>query len=701
MAKAARQRIVALRERLEYHNYRYHNLDDPEIPDSEYDRLMRELEALERAHPEFASDDSPTRRVGGAVAKTFSEVAHNAPMRSLVNAFEVDKVAAFDRRVREQVETDGIEYIAEVKHDGLAVSLRFEHGWLTQAATRGDGKSGENITQNLRGVLAGATRLNAAAPPPALEVRGEVFMRKDDFNQLNQRQRELGEKTFVNPRNAAAGSLRQLDPKITASRPLRLCCYALGEVVGASLPPTHWEVMQWIKQLGLPVSDLARRVVGADGCLKYYDEMLARRDDLPYDIDGVVYKVSRMDWQRDLGHTARAPRWALAHKFPAQEETTRVERIEIQVGRTGAITPVARLQPVFVGGVTVSNATLHNRDEIERLDVRVGDCVIVRRAGDVIPEVVSVIKSKRANKSARKFKFPPTCPVCDSAIAFGDSVIARCSGGLHCRAQRKASIKHFASRAAMDIAGLGDKVVEQLIDAKLIAHAADLYKLSASPLAALERMADKSAANLIAALASSRRTTLARFLYALGIPLVGEATAEALAHALRDLDRLMAADEEQLQAIPDVGPVVAQSVRSFLSEPHNREVIGKLRAAGMDWPTPQAAPSLDQHTAFAGKTVVLTGTLSMPRAEAKRMLQSLGAKVAASVSKKTDYVIAGENAGAKADQAETLQVEVLDEQQFLQRAHGDANATDETNAIDATDTASATDTTSATSTTNA
>jgi len=659
--------IVALREQLQYHNYRYYILADPEISDSDYDRLFRELQALESVHPQFASPDSPTRRVGGFAEKTFSEVEHQVPMQSLANAFAFEEVERFDQRVREHLELeDGqVEYIAEVKLDGLAVSLRFENAWLVRAATRGDGRKGENITHNMRRVLAGATRLRGRSPPRVLEVRGEVFMRRDDFERLNRVQRQRGEKTFVNPRNAAAGSLRQLDPAVTGSRPLSVCCYALGQVVGAPLPDTHWQTIVWIKRLGLPVSDCTRRVAGVRGCLDYYRDMLKRRDQLPFDIDGVVYKVSRVDWQDSLGHTARAPRWALAHKFPAQEEMTRVEKIELQVGRTGAVTPVARLTPVFVGGVTVSNATLHNRDEIERLDVRVGDRVIVRRAGDVIPEVVKVNKAAR-KRGARKFAFPDTCPVCASAIVYEEGgVIARCSGGLYCSAQRKENIRHFAGRAAMDIEGLGAKLVDQLVEKKWVNSVADLYALSPQQLAGLERMADKSAANLAQALDKSKRTTLARFLYALGIPLVGEATAEALAASLPDLERLMAADSQTLQAIPDIGPVVAHSVMAFFAEPHNREVVGKLLAAGVHWPAPRGDGRCRDSGAFAGKTVVLTGTLSMSRAEAKRILQSLGARVTGSVSKNTDYVVVGDNAGGKAEKAGELGVAMIDEEAFI------------------------------------
>ncbi len=670
MAPKNFRKIAALREQLEYHNHRYHTLDDPEISDSDYDRMMRELAALERAHPEFSSADSPTQKVGGAAQKTFSEVVHSIPMRSLSNAFEEAEIINFDRRVRELVALDKgeVDYVAEPKLDGLAVSLRFEKGWLVQAATRGDGKTGENITHNMRRVLGDATCLRRAAAtwPTTLEVRGEVFMRRDDFVALNDRQRARGEKTFVNPRNAAAGSLRQLDPAVTASRPLSIYCYALSEVVGVKLPNTHLESLRWMKSLGLPVTNLMKPVKGIKGCLAYYQQMLNQRDALPFDIDGVVYKVSRMDWQNSLGFTAKAPRWAMAHKFPAQEEMTRIDNIEIQVGRTGAITPVARLKPVFVGGVTVSNATLHNGEEIQRLDVRVGDSVIVRRAGDVIPEIVSVNKTER-RRGARKFKFPKKCPVCKSPIVYeGEGVIARCSGGLFCDAQKKQSIKHFASRKAMDIEGLGDKTVDQLVNEKMIGDVADLYTLTAARIAGLERMAEKSAANLFAAIEKSKHTTLARFLYALGIPLVGETTAETLSDSLLTLQGVTDNSEQQLQNIPDIGPMVARSIRTFFEQPHNREVLDKLLSAGVKWPKPEKA-KITRHSIFAGKTVVLTGTLGMSRSEAKNLLQAQGAKVTGSVSSKTDYVIAGENAGSKADKAEQLGVEILDEQQFLRQ----------------------------------
>lgn len=688
-------KIVALREQLEYHNYCYHHLDNPQITDGEYDRLLQELEALEKSHPEFVTAASPTQKVGSAVAKTFSEVAHEVPMLSLANAFTHEQVNSFDQRVRERtaLEDAPIEYVAEVKLDGLAVSLRFENGWLVRAATRGDGRQGENITQNMRQVLGDATRLQGDLIPEMMEVRGEVLMRKDRFAQLNRERREQQqqyaqamaeyeqadetqrrqlkkpkkpEQPFVNPRNAAAGSVRQLDPQVTRSRPLNMYCHAVAEARGAKLPPTHWETMQWLAGMGLPVLQISERVIGVNGCLEYYRRMRKRRAELPFDIDGVVYKVSRLDWQHALGHTSRAPRWALAHKFPAQEERTVVEKIELQVGRSGAITPVARLKPVFVGGATVANATLHNRDEIERLDVRVGDSVIVRRAGDVIPEVLSVLMAERPPR-ARKFKFPARCPVCDSHIVYArDGVIASCSGGLHCAAQRKENIKHFASRAAMNIDGLGDKLVEQMLAQKLINTVADLYALSVEQIESLERMAKKSATNLLASIHQRKRATLARFLYALGIPLVGEATAQTLAANLPQLAKVMEAGEEALQEIADIGPVVAKSIVTFFRQQHNREVIDKLLAAGVRCPQPTGRRDASNHNhIFADKTVALSGALTMPRSAAKRMLQAVGAQVTGNVSKKTDYVVAGENAGSKVEQAENLQITVLDEQQFL------------------------------------
>ncbi len=666
MSASPKQRILGLREQIDYHNYRYYSLDDPEITDSAYDRLIRDLEELEHKYPQYQSPQSPTQNVGGAFSKTFSEVAHAIPMRSLGNAFNEEEIFAFDRRVRELLEENNdIEYIAEPKLDGLAVSLRYEDGWLVQAATRGDGKTGENITQNMRMVLGSSTQLRGNSIPEVFEVRGEVFMSRNDFARLNDKQKTRGKKLFVNPRNAAAGSLRQLDPAVTASRPLKIFCYALGEVRGVSVPDTHLESLEMIGAFGLPITDLIQPVSGVKGCLDYHRTILERRSDLPFDIDGVVYKVSRMDWQQQLGHTARAPRWAIAHKFPAQEEMTILESIDIQVGRTGAITPVARLKPVFVGGVTVSNATLHNQEEIKRLDVRVGDTVIVRRAGDVIPEIVSVVVSSRP-EGALEFEFPVTCPECDSAIVNeGDGVIARCSGGLFCEAQKKQSIKHFASRKAMDIEGLGDKLVDQLVTDKKISDVADLFSLSLEDISGLDRMADKSAGNLSNAIESSKSTTLARFLYSLGIPLVGETTAENLADNLGSLKSIMSATTEMLQTIPDVGPIVAQSLRTFFEQNHNVEVVNRLIDSGIHWPAIEASAPV-QENMFTGKTVVLTGALSISRAEAKLILQSSGAKVTGSVSAKTDYVIAGEDAGSKAEKAEKLGVSILDENQFME-----------------------------------
>ncbi|NKB61455.1 MAG: NAD-dependent DNA ligase LigA [Gammaproteobacteria bacterium] len=673
MSSVYRQ-INELKEQLEYHNYRYYVLDDPEVPDSVYDKLMKSLMALEEAYPEYLSQNSPSQKVGGYALRSFSEVVHQQPMRSLANGFSKEELEGFDRRIKEGVGQDEslIRYVAEPKLDGLAVSLRYENGWLVQAATRGDGKTGENITQNMRKVLGGATQLKGDSVPQVVEIRGEVFMTKENFSKLNNIQRRKEKKLFANPRNAAAGSLRQLDPAITKARPLNIYCYALGEVIGAEIPSTHWESLEWIRALGLPVTSLAKLVDGVEGALEYYNHILDQRDDLPFDIDGVVYKVSRLDWQNDLGFTAKAPRWALAHKFPAEEEITTVENIEIQVGRTGAITPVARLKPVFVGGVTVSNATLHNQQEMSRLDIRIGDHVIVRRAGDVIPEVVSVVLSQRPD-DVRYFVFPKTCPVCESPVVSEEGgVIARCSGGLFCSAQKKESIKHFASRKAMDIEGLGNKLVDQLVDDKLIDDVADLYSLSVETISSMERMAEKSANNLFQALEASKQTTLARFLYALGIPLVGETTAETLSLYLGDLAAVMSADEEQLINIPDIGPVVSLSVMAFFEQPHNKAVIEKLLAVGVSWPPVEKITEMGE-SIFSNKTVVLTGSLSMPRSDAKALLKSLGAKVTSSVSSKTDYLIAGEDAGSKMDKAQQLSVEVLDETEFLRLSSSDVS----------------------------
>ena len=667
-----------LRAELERHNYQYYVLDAPSVPDAEYDALFRELQDIEAAHPDLLTPESPTQRVGGQPLSAFDTVRHAIPMLSLNNAFEDEDVVAFDRRCAQGLArtapaegtadlfgtADAVEYASELKFDGLAMSLRYEDGRLVQAATRGDGETGEDVTVNVRTIKAIPLRLRGAAPA-VLEVRGEVFMYRREFDKLNARQAEAGEKTFVNPRNAAAGSLRQLDPRITARRPLSFFAYGLGELQGAPRPDTHSAMLDWFAGLGMPVCAERAVVRGAEGLLDFYRGVGERRGSLPYDIDGVVYKVNALAEQEQLGFVSRAPRFALAHKFPAQEMTTVVEDIEVQVGRTGAITPVARLAPVFVGGVTVTNATLHNEDEIRRKDVHIGDTVIVRRAGDVIPEVVAVVPERRP-ADARAFVMPTTCPVCGSHIEkLEGEVIARCTGGLICAAQRKQALLHFAQRRAMDIEGLGDKVVEQLVDLGIVHTPADLYKLGVAKLAALDRMADKSATNLVAAIEVSRETTLNRFIFALGIRHVGEATAKDLARHFGKLDGLLAADEAALLEVNDVGPVVAQSIANFLAEPHNVEVIEQLRAAGVHWqesePAARAAPA-----PLAGKTFVLTGTLpTLSREAAKEMLEAAGAKVAGSVSKKTDYVVAGAEAGSKLEKAEALGVPVLDEAAML------------------------------------
>lgn len=660
----AKQRAAELRAAVEHHNYLYYVLDAPEIPDAEYDRLLRELQALETDYPALITPDSPTQRVGAAPLKAFGEVRHELPMLSLGNAFSEEEVREFDRRAREGLDVAEVEYSAELKLDGLAVSLLYRDGVLVRAATRGDGVSGEDVTQNVRTIHAVPLRLRGSGYPALLEVRGEVYLPKAGFAELNRRQAERGEKTFVNPRNAAAGSLRQLDPRISAQRPLRMFCYGVGKVEGGTLPARHYEVLQWLKTLGFAVPAEVAVVRGADGCLDYYRRIATQRDRLPYEIDGVVYKVNRFDQQQALGFVARAPRWAIAHKFPAQEEMTTLLDVEWQVGRTGKLTPVAKLAPVFVGGVTVSNATLHNQDEIERKDVRIGDTVIVRRAGDVIPEVAGVVLSRRP-ADARRVHYPARCPVCDSEVERPEGEAdARCCGGLYCPAQRKEAIKHFAGRRAMDIEGLGDKLVDQLVEQGLIHDVADLYALSREQLAALERMGDKSAANLVAALEKSKDTTLARFLFALGIRDVGEATAQTLASHFGTLEALMTADLADLQQVPDVGPVVAESILTFFRQNHNREVIDKLRQAGVHWTEVVVERGAQP---LAGKTFVLTGTLeSLTRDQAKERLQALGAKVAGSVSKKTDYVVAGAEAGSKLAKAEELGVAVLDEAALLE-----------------------------------
>ncbi len=658
----AAQEIERLRERIAYHDYRYYVLDDPEIPDAEYDRLMRRLQQLEAWYPQLVTPDSPTQRIGGEPLEGFETVRHVVPMLSLNNAFSEQEVCEFDRRIRETLGEDIVEYVAEPKLDGLAISLLYQDGRLLRAATRGDGHRGEDVTLNVRTIPSVPLRLRGGDYPERLEARGEIYMPKAGFEALNRRQRERGEKTFANPRNAAAGSLRQLDPRVTAERPLAFYAYAVGEV-SAELAHTHAGQLAQLKAWGLPVSSLIEICRGWQACLDYYHRMQARRPELAFEIDGVVYKVNSIAQQRKLGFVARAPRWAIAHKFPAEEELTRVLAIDVQVGRTGAVTPVARLEPVFVGGVTVTNATLHNQDEIERKDVRVGDTVVVRRAGDVIPEVVRVVLSRRP-ADARPFIMPSQCPVCGSAIVRAEGeAVARCSGGLYCPAQRKAAIRHFASRRAMDIEGLGEKLIDQLIDSGLVQTVADLYRLEAADLSKLERMGEKSAAKLVAAIERSKHTTLARFLYALGIREVGEATAANLARHFGDLEPLMAASEEQLQQVEEVGEVVARHIRTFFEQAHNREVIEQLRAHGVHWdPVEQPAAQ----GPLAGKIVVLTGSLtSMSRSEAKMRLQALGAKVSSSVSKNTDYVVAGDKPGSKLAKAEQLGVEVVDEARLL------------------------------------
>lgn len=657
----AREQADRLREQIEYHNYRYYVLDDPQVPDAEYDRLLRELQALESEYPDLLTPESPTQRVGAAPLAQFAEVVHAVPMLSLGNAFTEQEVTEFDRRARERLGLTGeIAYAAEPKLDGLAVNLRYQAGVLASAATRGDGTRGEDVTANVRTIRAVPLKLRGSGWPKLLEVRGEVFLPRAGFAALNERMRAEGGKTFVNPRNAAAGSLRQLDPRISASRPLTLFCYGFGELSDGPLAATHSAAIARLRGWGLPVSPELRRVLGVAGCLDYYRAMGTRRDQLDYDIDGVVYKVDDLAAQQQLGFRSREPRWAVAHKFPAQEELTVVEDVEFQVGRTGAVTPVARLRPVFVGGVTVSNATLHNMDEVERKDVRIGDTVIVRRAGDVIPEIVAVVPERRP-QGAPRVELPAHCPVCGADVVRPEGeAVARCSGGLYCAAQRKEALKHFASRRALDVEGLGDKLVEQLVDRGLVHDPADLYALTLEQWAGLERMAAKSAQNLLDALGQSKATTLARFLFALGIRDVGEATAQALARQFGALAGIAAADETALQATPDVGPVVAANVAAFFRQAHNREVIAKLVAAGVHWEEGEPAP-VPQALPLSGKTFVLTGVLSRPRDEFKAELQALGAKVAGSVSKRTDYLVAGAAAGSKLAKAQELGVAVLDE----------------------------------------
>lgn len=658
-------RIQWLREELNRHAHAYYVLDQPTIPDAEYDTLFIELQQLETKYPDLITADSPTQRVGGAPLPEFAQVQHDVPMLSINNGFSEDDIRAFDRRVSEGLEQSGdVEYACELKFDGLAINLRYIDGVLVQAATRGDGSTGEDVTANIRTIRSIPLRLRTEHPPKIMDVRGEVLMFKADFARLNQRQRDAGLKEFANPRNAAAGSLRQLDSRITAQRSLRFFAYGIGRLDGAELPDTHAALLDWYSELGIAVCAERAVVPGADGLLKFFADIGTRRATLAYDIDGVIYKVNRVQQQQALGFVSRAPRFALAHKFPAEEATTTVLDINVQVGRTGAITPVARLAPVSVGGVTVTNATLHNEDEVRRKDIRIGDSVIVRRAGDVIPEVVAFVPERRP-ADAQQFLMPTACPVCGSAIIRPeDEAVARCSGGwLKCAAQRKGGLQHFVSRRAMDIEGLGEQLIEQLVDRGLVTTPADFYKLGLIALSELDRMAEKSAQNVLDALAQSKSTTLPRFIYALGIRHVGESTAKTLARHFGTLDALMAASEEEMLAVEDVGPVVAQSILGFLHDPLNRELIEQLRAAGIHWDE-SAVERQSQH--LNGKTFVLTGTLpNLKRDEAQALIEAAGGKVSGSVSKKTSYVVAGEEAGSKLAKAEALGVPVLDEEALL------------------------------------
>lgn len=670
-------RAAFLRSELERHNHAYYVLDQPLIPDAEYDRLFRELSELEAADPSLLTPDSPTQRVGAPPLKEFPAHVHGIPMLSLNNAFSDEEVLAFDQRVRDALEQGAghapVGYAVEPKFDGLAISLVYEDGIFVRGATRGDGATGEEVSPNLRTVRSIPLRLRGEGWPARMEVRGEVLMFKADFARLNERQRARGDKEFANPRNAAAGSLRQLDSRITAERPLSFFAYGVGLGADEIGEPTQAELINRLAGWGFPVAAERQVVLGGDGLKAYFSLIGSRRAELPYDIDGVVYKVNRLDWQDRLGFVSRAPRFAIAHKFPAEEALTEVLGIDVQVGRTGAITPVARLKPVFVGGVTVTNATLHNEDEVRRKDVRLGDTVIVRRAGDVIPEVVGILPERRPMTALfggepmySPFTLPGECPECGSAIRKAeDEVVARCTGGLYCPAQRKQALLHFAARRAMDIEGLGDKLVDQLVDAGLVHTPADIYALTSTTLAGLERMGEKSAQNLLLAIERSKQTTLGRFIFALGIRNVGEATARDLARHLGSLEALLAADEATLQWVPDVGPVVAASIATFLNEAHNREVIDGLCKAGVHWPDVEPLAAGEQ--LLAGKTLVLTGTLpTLKRDQAKAMIEAAGGKVAGSVSKKTDYVVAGDEAGSKLEKAQELGVTVIDEAALIE-----------------------------------
>ena len=660
------QQIDKLRQDLRRYEYEYHVLDNPTIPDAEYDRLFHQLKALEAAHPELITADSPTQRVGAKPLSGFAQIRHEIPMLSLDNAFSDEEFYAFVKRIEDRLIRlpDPLTFCCEPKLDGLAVSILYVNGVLTQAATRGDGTTGEDITANIRTIRNIPLQLLMDNPPARLEVRGEVFVPHAGFERLNQLALEKGEKTFANPRNAAAGSLRQLDPKITSKRPLVLNAYSIGIAEGVDLPNTHYDRLQWLKSIGIPVNPEIRLCNGTDEVLDFYRDIQNKRSSLGYDIDGTVLKINDIALQEKLGFISKAPRWAIAYKFPAQEELTRLNDVEFQVGRTGAITPVAKLEPVFVAGVTVSNATLHNGDEIERLDIAIGDTVVIRRAGDVIPQIIGVLHDRRP-ADARPIIFPKTCPVCDSAIVrIEGEAVARCTGGLFCAAQRKEALKHFVSRKAMDIDGVGGKLIEQLVDRELVHTPADLFKLDLTTLTRLERMGTKSAENALASLEKAKNTTLARFIFALGIREVGEATALNLANHFKTLEALQNADLEALQQVPDVGEVVANRILAFWHEPHNVAVVNDLIAQGVHWETVETKEVTENR--FKGKTVVLTGTLTqMGRNEAKALLQDMGAKVSGSVSAKTDFVIAGDAAGSKLTKAQELGVTVLTEEEFL------------------------------------
>ena len=662
--KSTRSRAEQLRTELDRHSYQYYVLDEPLVSDQEYDRLFRELQQLEQEHPDLVSADSPTQRVGAEPASHFETVRHEVAMLSLDNAFDEEELRAFDRRLRDRLEQEGdLAYCAEPKLDGLAVSLLYENGELVRAATRGDGRSGENITANVRTIKSVPLKLRGATPPRRIEVRGEVYLEIDAFEALNASQRESGGKVFANPRNAAAGSLRLLDSRITASRPLTFCSYGIGLCEGAEAGGGQYRQMLFLRELGIPISRQIERLDSVDACIEYHQRVLAMRESLPFDIDGVVFKLDDVAQQREAGFVARAPRWAIAYKFPAQEVMTRLLAVDFQVGRTGALTPVARLEPVAVGGVMVSNATLHNMDEIRRKDVRIGDIVIVRRAGDVIPEVVSPVVAQRTGELELP-QMPDRCPVCGSEVLQQSGQAAyRCAGGLACAAQRKEAIKHYASRKALDIEGLGEKLVEQLIEQQLIDSVADLYDLSLEQLSGLERMAEKSAQNLLDALEKSKHTTLARFIYALGIREVGEATAEALAGFFGDIEELMNAELEQLQRVEDVGPVVAENLRHFFDQKNNRDIVHRLLMKGVEWPRQDSAGQQEQ--TLAGKTYVISGTLDgMSRDQAASLLKARGARVSGSVSAKTTALICGESPGSKRDKAESLGVEIIDQAGF-------------------------------------